>query len=188
VRSTPSAATKPTGDIEYRAVRVRPNEVENAVVNLLRYFESPGSLIFCATRERVRHLYGALRERGFSVVQLSGELSQKERTDALQALRNGHARACICTDVAARGLDLPDPRPRHPRRPARQHRRPAAPLRPHRPRGPKGTSVIVVPLTKRRVAERPDPGRRRRRRMVRRPAAPKRSAPRTRRACSTIPC
>ena len=96
------------GDIEYRAVRVAPNEVEKAVVNVLRYYEPPRALIFCATREAVRHLYGALRERGFAAVALSGELSQKERTDALQALRDGHARACVATDVAARGLDLPD--------------------------------------------------------------------------------
>jgi ATP-dependent RNA helicase DeaD len=41
-------------------------------------------------------------------VALSGELSQSERTHALQALRDGRARVCVATDVAARGLDLPD--------------------------------------------------------------------------------
>ena len=48
------------------------------------------------------------RERGFSVAALSGELSQRERNQALQALRDGRARVCVATDVAARGLDLPD--------------------------------------------------------------------------------
>ncbi|MBW3608933.1 MAG: C-terminal helicase domain-containing protein [Actinobacteria bacterium] len=43
-----------------------------------------------------------------SVVALSGELSQSERTHALQALRGGRARVCVATDVAARGIDLPD--------------------------------------------------------------------------------
>ncbi|WP_293903911.1 DEAD/DEAH box helicase [Phenylobacterium sp.] len=142
------------GDIEYRAVRVAPNEVENAVVNLLRYFESPGALIFCATRERVRHLYGALRERGFACVQLSGELSQKERTDALQALRDGHARACICTDVAARGLDLPELglviHADLPTNTAGLLHRSGRTGR----AGRKGTSVVIVPYTKRRPAER----------------------------------
>ncbi|NBU29491.1 MAG: DEAD/DEAH box helicase, partial [Caulobacteraceae bacterium] len=99
---------QPHGDIDYRAVRVAPNEVEHAVVNLLRYFESPGALVFCHTREAVRHLHASLRERGFAAVGLSGELSQRERSDALQALRDGHARVCVATDVAARGLDLPD--------------------------------------------------------------------------------
>ena len=142
------------GDIEYRAVRVAPNELENAVVNVLRYFESPGALVFCATRERVRHLYGALRERGFSAVALSGELSQKERSDALQALRDGHARACVATDVAARGLDLPDlGLVIHADLPVntagllhRSGRTGRA--------GRKGVSVLVVPYTKRRFAER----------------------------------
>ena len=142
------------GDIEYRAVRVAPNEIENAVVNLLRYFESPGALIFCATRERVRHLYGALRERGFAVVQLSGELSQKERSEALQALRDGHARACICTDVAARGLDLPELglviHADLPSNTAGLLHRSGRTGR----AGRKGVSVVIVPHTKRRVAER----------------------------------
>ena len=99
---------EPHGDIEYRAMRVAPNEVENAVVNVLRFFEARGALVFCATREAVRHLHGALVERGFAAVALSGELSQSERTHALQALRDGRARVCVATDVAARGLDLPD--------------------------------------------------------------------------------
>lgn len=95
-------------DIEYKAIRVAPNEVELAVVNVLRYFEAPGALVFANTRERVKHLTSSLRERGFSVVGLSGELTQGQRSEALQALRDGHARVCVATDVAARGLDLPD--------------------------------------------------------------------------------
>ena len=96
------------GDIEYQVIRIAPNEIEHAVVNVLRLFEAPGALVFCNTRDGVRHMHAALRERGFSVVGLSGELGQRERSDALQALRDGHARVCVATDVAARGLDLPD--------------------------------------------------------------------------------
>ncbi len=99
---------QPHADIDYRAVRVAPHEARHAVVNVLRYFEAPAALVFCATREAVRHLHGALVERGFTAVALSGEMTQNERTRALQALRDGQARVCVCTDVAARGLDLPD--------------------------------------------------------------------------------
>jgi ATP-dependent RNA helicase DeaD len=95
-------------DIEYRAIRIAAGDVEHAVVNLLRFFESPGALVFCNTREAVRHLQATLLERGFSVVALSGELTQSERTQALQALRDGRARVCVATDVAARGIDLPN--------------------------------------------------------------------------------
>jgi ATP-dependent RNA helicase DeaD len=140
-------------DIDYRAIRVAPNELELAVVNVLRYFEEPGALIFCATREAVRHLHGALRERGFQAVALSGELSQKERADALQALRDGHARACVATDVAARGLDLPDLglviHAELPQNKAALLHRSGRTGR----AGRKGVSVLLVPYTRRRKAE-----------------------------------
>ncbi|SEQ41754.1 ATP-dependent RNA helicase DeaD [Faunimonas pinastri] len=95
-------------DIEYRAMRVAPNEKELATVNVLRFFEARGAMVFCSTREAVKQLTASLFERGFAVVALSGELSQNERSHALQALRDGRARVCVATDVAARGIDLPD--------------------------------------------------------------------------------
>jgi ATP-dependent RNA helicase DeaD len=95
-------------DIEYRGIRIAAGDVEHAVVNVLRFFESPSALVFCNTRHAVRHLQATLLERGFSVVALSGELTQSERTQALQALRDGRARVCVATDVAARGIDLPN--------------------------------------------------------------------------------
>jgi ATP-dependent RNA helicase DeaD len=95
-------------DIEYRAIRIAPKEAEHAVVNLLRLIEAPTAIVFCNTREAVRHLHAILLERGFSAVLLSGELSQHERNQAMQALRNGRARVCVATDVAARGIDLPN--------------------------------------------------------------------------------
>ncbi|MCF2525049.1 DEAD/DEAH box helicase [Bradyrhizobium sp. G127] len=95
-------------DIEYRAIRIAPGDIEHAVVNVLRFFESPTAIVFCNTRNAVNHLQAALLERGFSVVALSGELTQNERTKALQSLRDGRARVCVATDVAARGIDLPN--------------------------------------------------------------------------------
>ncbi|MDQ8731614.1 DEAD/DEAH box helicase [Bradyrhizobium sp. LHD-71] len=94
-------------DIEYRAIRILSHELDHAVVNVLRFFESPSAIVFCNTRNAVRHLQAMLLERGFSVVALSGELTQNERTLAMQSLRDGRARVCVATDVAARGIDLP---------------------------------------------------------------------------------
>lgn len=95
-------------DIEYRAMRVAPGDIEHAVVNVMRLHEARATLVFCATRESVKRLHMRLVERGFSAVALSGELTQSERTHALQALRDGRARVLVATDVAARGLDLPE--------------------------------------------------------------------------------
>ena len=108
VRVTTSAEQKQHVDIEYRALTVAPNDRENAIINVLRYYEAKSAIVFCATRAGVNRMTSRFTNRGFSVVALSGELSQAERTHALQAMRDGRARVCIATDVAARGLDLPN--------------------------------------------------------------------------------
>ncbi|MGZ3327704.1 MAG: DEAD/DEAH box helicase [Xanthobacteraceae bacterium] len=140
-------------DIEYRAIRIAAGDVEHAVVNVLRFFESPSALVFCNTRDAVRHLQATLLERGFSVVALSGELTQSERTQALQALRDGRARVCVATDVAARGIDLPNldlvihadmPNDAE----VMQHRSGRTGRA-----GRKGVSVLLVPSAKKRRAE-----------------------------------
>jgi ATP-dependent RNA helicase DeaD len=95
-------------DIDYIAHRVSPQDVEHCVVNVLRLNEARAALVFCSTREAVNRFSARLVERGFAAVALSGELTQHERTQALQSLRDGRARVLVATDVAARGLDLPD--------------------------------------------------------------------------------
>ena len=94
-------------DIEYRALSVQARDKEHAIFNLLRFYEARTAIVFCKTRANVNHLYARMANRGFQAVALSGELSQSERMHALQALRDGRARVCIATDVAARGIDLP---------------------------------------------------------------------------------
>ena len=95
-------------DIQYRAVSVALRDSEHAIMNVLRYYDAKNALVFCATRATVNHLAARLNNRGFSVVSLSGELSQKERTNALQSMRDGRSKVCVATDVAARGIDLPN--------------------------------------------------------------------------------
>ncbi|WP_095011750.1 DEAD/DEAH box helicase [Tsuneonella mangrovi] len=141
------------GDIAYQAVTVSPPEIENAAVNLLRYHEAETAILFCATREKVRHLHATLQERGFAVVALSGEHSQSERNQALQALRDRRARVCVATDVAARGIDLPTlslvihveiPRDAE----TLQHRSGRTGRA-----GKKGTAVLIVPFSRRKRVE-----------------------------------
>lgn len=108
VRVTTTAETSQHADIEYRALNVAPRDAENAIVNVLRFYEAPNALVFCNTREMVNRLTTRFSNRGFSVVALSGELSQNERSHALQSMRDGRARVCVATDVAARGIDLPN--------------------------------------------------------------------------------
>jgi ATP-dependent RNA helicase DeaD len=108
IRISANEGTKQHADIEYRAISVAAGDRENAVINVLRYFEASRTLVFCSTREGVKHLASRLGNRGFAVAVLSGELSQPERTRALQSMRDGRAEICVATDVASRGIDLPN--------------------------------------------------------------------------------
>jgi ATP-dependent RNA helicase DeaD len=141
------------GDIEYKAFLIAPNETEHAVVNVLRFFDARSAIVFCHTRESVRHLHSNLVERGFGAVALSGELSQNERTLALSSLRDGRARVLVATDVAARGLDLPDlglvVHAEVPSNRATLLHRSGRTGR----AGKKGVSVLLVPYPRRRRAE-----------------------------------
>jgi ATP-dependent RNA helicase DeaD len=154
IRISTQSGARQHVDIEYRALPVAPSDRDNAIVNVLRYYEAQNAIIFCNTRAAVNHLTSRLHNRGFTVVALSGELSQNERTHALQSMRDGRARVCIATDVAARGIDLPNLElvihadlPTNPdtllHRSGRTGRA-----------GRKGVSALVVPTSARRKAER----------------------------------
>ena len=107
VRVETVASTEQHADIEYQLMLVRRDEREHAIINALLDSDSTSALVFCHTREAVRHLTARLANRGFSVVSLSGEMAQSERSNALQSMRDGRAHVCVATDVAARGIDLP---------------------------------------------------------------------------------
>ncbi len=154
MRIATAGEKKQHADIEYRLMPVAPHERENAIINALLYFDAPSTMVFCSTREAVKHLASRLGNRGFGVVSLSGELSQAERTNALQSMRDGRARVCVATDVAARGIDLPNldlvihaDLPTNPdtllHRSGRTGRA-----------GRKGICILVAPMHRRRSAER----------------------------------
>lgn len=100
--------TSQHADIAYQAMRVAASDSEHAIFNMLRFHHDESAIVFANTRAAVNHLTARLSNRGFATVSLSGELSQSERSHALQAMRDGRARVCVATDVAARGIDLPN--------------------------------------------------------------------------------
>jgi ATP-dependent RNA helicase DeaD len=108
VRVTTTSGARQHADIAYQALRVSQIDAENAIINVLRFHDAATAIVFANTRATVSRLSARFSNRGLSVVTLSGELSQKERTHALQAMRDGRARVCVATDVAARGIDLPN--------------------------------------------------------------------------------
>lgn len=95
-------------DIEYLAHVVGFDDRLAAVVNVLRMHTDQKAIVFGTTREGVANLHQALVRHGFRAVVLSGDRAQGERNRAIEALKNNEAQVLVATNVAARGLDLPE--------------------------------------------------------------------------------
>jgi ATP-dependent RNA helicase DeaD len=99
---------KANADIEHIAYLIRPRQRYAAVVNLLLESWGERCLIFVRTRADTAELCESLSGDGFGALPFSGELAQAQRTRTLDAFRNGTIKILVATDVAARGIDVPD--------------------------------------------------------------------------------
>ncbi len=95
-------------DITHIAHLVRSGERDAVLVNLLLLAPGERTLVFVRTRADAADIADRLANRGFGARALSGEMEQWERTKTLDAFRNGNISTLVATDVAARGLDVPD--------------------------------------------------------------------------------
>jgi ATP-dependent RNA helicase DeaD len=141
-------------DITYVAHLVAMGERVPAVVNVLRRHRGVRAIVFGTTRDGVAELHQQLVAKGFRAVVLSGDRAQSERTRALSALRDGDADLLVATNVAARGLDLPEvDLVVHADLPLNAEALTHRSGRTGRA-GRKGTSVLIATLAERRKAER----------------------------------
>ncbi|WP_113906807.1 ATP-dependent RNA helicase DbpA [Aliidiomarina celeris] len=92
--------------IEQYFYQVNGNEREAAVVQLLLDRQPKNAILFCNTKRAANELHMHLKNHGFSVRALHGDLEQQEREQTLMLLNNGSVRMIVATDVAARGLDI----------------------------------------------------------------------------------
>ncbi|MGD0720518.1 MAG: DEAD/DEAH box helicase [Roseiarcus sp.] len=86
-----------------------PEEKRATLRRIVRNAENfKNAIIFCNRKRDVQVVYRSLEKHGFSVGALHGDLDQRTRMAALDAFRNDQVQLLVCSDVAARGLDIPD--------------------------------------------------------------------------------
>jgi ATP-dependent RNA helicase SrmB len=78
------------------------------LVHLLNQPDTTRSIVFVRKRDRVHELVAWLREAGINTCYLEGEMVQMKRTEAIKRLTDGRVSVLIATDVAARGIDIPE--------------------------------------------------------------------------------
>ncbi len=95
-------------EIEHSFVVLGAQEKEAGLVRILEYEDPESAIIFCNTKSDVRYVTSYLQRRGFDADQISGDLSQAAREEAMGRIKGGTLRFLVATDVAARGIDISD--------------------------------------------------------------------------------
>jgi superfamily II DNA/RNA helicase len=87
----------------------KPHEKRDVLRRVIRATENfKNAIIFCNRKTEVAQLHRSLLRHEFSAAALHGDLDQSARTAALDSFRKGDVKLLIASDVAARGLDIPD--------------------------------------------------------------------------------
>jgi superfamily II DNA/RNA helicase len=89
-------------------VMVRGEDKREALRRILRAHNIHNAFIFCNRKKDVDILFKSLEKHGFSAVALHGDMAQSKRNDMLAKFKANEAELLVCSDVAARGLDISD--------------------------------------------------------------------------------
>ncbi|MCU0985758.1 MAG: DEAD/DEAH box helicase [Acetobacteraceae bacterium] len=85
---------------------VREHDKREALRRLLRTEDVKNALVFCNRKRDVDILCKSLLRHGFNAGQLHGDMSQPKRTETLERFKQGELKLLVCSDVAARGIDI----------------------------------------------------------------------------------
>jgi len=85
---------------------VAARDKRDALRRLIESEEPRNALIFCNRKRDIATVYRSLTTHGLSAGQLHGDMAQPARTETLERFKNGEIRLLVCSDVAARGIDI----------------------------------------------------------------------------------
>jgi ATP-dependent RNA helicase DeaD len=83
-------------------------EKDRALIRIIEMENPASAIIFCNTKQRVHYLSIVLQRFGYDADELTADLAQKHREKVLERVRRGTLRFLVATDLAARGLDIPE--------------------------------------------------------------------------------
>jgi len=95
-------------EVEHVYYKVKGMDKDRSLVRLIEIENPDNALIFCNTKDRVHYVTVVLQRFGYDADEISSALSQSQREKVLNRVRDGKLRFLVATDVAARGLDIPE--------------------------------------------------------------------------------
>jgi len=101
-------ATLTVDTVEQFVLEVTPREKPDRLADVLQAERPDQAIIFVRTKIRCEQLYKTLRDRGMNVKALHGDMTQGARDGVMISFKDGRLPLLVATDVASRGLDIPD--------------------------------------------------------------------------------
>jgi superfamily II DNA/RNA helicase len=96
----------PAATVDHRLYHVTPRDKKHALRRLIERENVKNAFVFCNRKKDVDELGRWLSDKGFSAAALHGDMIQSKRTETLQAFKDDKIILLVCSDVAARGLDV----------------------------------------------------------------------------------
>jgi ATP-dependent RNA helicase DeaD len=93
-------------DIEQKYFVVRDKHFKEALARLIDDARDVYGIVFCRTKIETKEVGDDLKKRGMSVDILNGDMGQTERDHSMRNFKNKKVNILVCTDVAARGIDI----------------------------------------------------------------------------------
>jgi len=93
-------------NITHQFIKTSIQNKINVITDFLDKHDEERGIIFCRTKAGTQNLTSLLKEEGFSVDALEGDMQQKERDKVMRAFKNKSLQVLISTDVSARGIDV----------------------------------------------------------------------------------
>ena len=98
--------SRPVETVSHAIYPVEQTEKTSMLLELLYNADSDQVLVFTRTKHRAKRLAHQLSKAGLSATSLQGNLSQNQRTRAMNGFRSGRIKVLVATDIAARGIDV----------------------------------------------------------------------------------
>ena len=104
IRVNPPAETATT--VKQFMVKTSPRQKRETLLKIIEQENVGNAFIFCNRKRDIDGLTSWLKNKGYQVAAMHGDMDQSQRTETLKRFKNDEIRLLICSDVAARGIDV----------------------------------------------------------------------------------
>ena len=100
--------TMTASNVTHYLIDIRHNDVITSLIDTIEAIKPYLLMVFASKKETANEIFSALRARKYKAALLTGDLNARERKSVIRQVKNDEVYILVCSDMAARGLDIPD--------------------------------------------------------------------------------